>query len=87
MSYKAREIESALKRKGFLEKRCGQHKYYYFSENSMIRTYTSHGNMEYDRDLLSQMKKQLRLNHHQFEDLIHCFLTKEKLIEIYSVFK
>lgn len=90
MIYKTREIETALKKKGFEEIKWGNHKHYYFLDQSgnqtRIKTKTSHGNIEYGGTVLSLMKKQLRLNTKQFDELVSCPLTKEQLTEIYAEF-
>lgn len=62
MRYKCREIESALKKKGFVEIRNKNHKrFYYTCENgrTIVKTITSHGNPEYWGTLLSKMTSQL----------------------------
>ncbi|WNY26147.1 hypothetical protein MsAc7_17200 [Methanolapillus millepedarum] len=88
MSYKTKDIESALKKKGFSEKRSRRHKHYFyidpFGNKTEIQTLTSHNNQECDERLLSSMRKQLHLDKYQFKDLIECPLTKEKLAQIYK---
>ncbi|WNY28782.1 hypothetical protein MmiEs2_09860 [Methanimicrococcus stummii] len=86
MRYKCREIEHALKKKGFVEIRSHNHKKFYFQNRSgrfPIKTITSHSNPEYSGILLSQLIHQLHLSPEQFHDLIQCPLSKEKLEEIY----
>lgn len=88
MKYKCRDIEAALKKKGFVEIRNGDHKKYYYSSDAgkvPIRTVTSHNNPEYDDYLLSKMVKQLFLSPDQFRNLVECPLSKEELAEIYRV--
>lgn len=85
-TYKTRDIESALSRKGFQVKQ-SHHKYYILfvdGKKTNIRTFISHGIKEYNKTLLSSMKNQLHLSSNEFNDLISCPLTRESLIEIYS---
>ncbi|MBZ3935220.1 hypothetical protein [Methanimicrococcus blatticola] len=85
--YKTKDIESALLKKGFRETRKGAHKRYtyHFKENKTeFVTYTSHGVTEYSGSILSLMKNQLSLDRKQFDDLVSCPLTKEKLAEVYK---
>lgn len=88
MIYKSREIEAALKKKGFEEIKWVNHKYYYFLDQkgnqTPVKTKTSHGDIEYGGKMLSLMKKQLHLNTEQFDDLVKCPLTEEQLREIYN---
>ncbi|WNY26270.1 type II toxin-antitoxin system HicA family toxin [Methanolapillus ohkumae] len=86
-SYKTREIESALVKKGFVEDRKRGHKhyiYYYNGKKMEISTIVSHGVKEYGRDLIMEMKRQLFLTRPQFDNLVQCPLTKEELREIYK---
>ncbi|MBZ3935513.1 type II toxin-antitoxin system HicA family toxin [Methanimicrococcus blatticola] len=87
MRFKSREIESALKKKGFIEVRNGDHKHYYFVDESgytFLKTRVSHGNPEYSGRLLSSLMKQLHLNSSQLQDLVNCPLTKDRLHQIYE---
>lgn len=85
-SYKSRDIEKSLKKKGFKEE-CGDHKFYYFYLNgkkTTIKTKTSHNNQEYSKGLVKALMIQLHLTRTQLDDLIKCPLTENDLIEIYS---
>jgi hypothetical protein len=85
-TYKTRDIESALIKKGFQVKQ-SHHKFYSLfvdGKKTNIKTFISHGIKEYNKTLLSSMKNQLHLSSKEFEDLISCPLTQELLIEIYS---
>ncbi|MDL2261764.1 type II toxin-antitoxin system HicA family toxin [Methanimicrococcus sp. OttesenSCG-928-J09] len=87
MLLKSREIETALKKKGFIEVRKGDHKQFYYLDdigNTFIKTRISHGNPEYGGQLLASLMKQLHLTSSQMKNLINCPLTKEELCEIYA---
>jgi len=81
---KARDIESALKKKGFLEKET-HHKIFYLCVNgriSGVHTFISHGQNDYSADLLAKMKNQLHLSGKEFTDLIQCPLTGERYLQL-----
>lgn len=83
MPRKRRDIENALKAKGFREE-VSHHRYYkYFVDNKFTGayTYTSTGtkHKEYDDSLLARMVKQLKLNSRQeLCDLIDCPMDEEQ---------
>lgn len=84
--YKTKDIEASLSKKGFQLHR-SHHKLYIYYVNgtkTSIRTFISHGKKEYGDKLVSKMRTQLNLSRQQFDDLVTCPLTKEKLYEIYS---
>jgi hypothetical protein len=84
---KTREIATNLQRKGF-HKIQRNHTFYFLYVNgkkTSVRTKISHGAEEYPASLLKQMAKQLFLSSTEFDDLITCPLTYEKLVEILVV--
>ncbi len=80
---KGRDIDAALRKKGFRYDSTGDHRYYFFSGTS-IRTKMSHGAMgtSIGVDLITQMARQLRLTKKQFLDLIDCPLDEAGYREI-----
>lgn len=84
-SYKTKDIESALGKKGFQVHK-SKHKIYILYVNGKktnVRTFVSHGIKEYGKTLVSKMRNQLYLSREEFDDLVSCPLTEEKLLEIY----
>ncbi|MCZ7396240.1 MAG: hypothetical protein ABOK23_06885 [Candidatus Methanoperedens sp.] len=84
--YKTKDIESALSRKGF-QVHHSKHKIYILyvdGKKTNIFTFVSHGIKEYGNPLLSKMKRQLHLSGNQFDDLVSCPLSYERLVEIYT---
>lgn len=81
---KTREIANNLQRKGFhvIQRNHAFYFLYVHGKKTSIRTKISHGAEEYAPSLLKQMAKQLFLSSTEFDDLINCPLTYEKLIEI-----
>jgi hypothetical protein len=81
---KARDIEAALNKKGFLHKET-HHKIFYLCMNGRItgvHTFLSHGQKEYSPDLLAKMRNQLHLSGREFTDLIQCPLTGEHYLQL-----
>ena len=82
MALDKRDIERALKSKGFGEAR-GSHRYftYYFSDGRKgpAKTMTSHGprSKSIDRPRMIQMAKQCRLTPDEFVALVECPLNRE----------
>lgn len=82
LNYKATDISSSLKKKGFEEK-TGDHFFYILYVNgkkTKIRTKISHGIREYGINLLKQVWKQLKLNRRGFQDLIECPMSYEDYV-------
>jgi len=81
---KAKDLESSLKKKGFVPSDRSHTYYvlYYGSRKTSIMTKVSHGIKEYGDDLLSQMAKQLSLTKPEFEQLVDCPLTQERLLRL-----
>ncbi len=82
--FKSREVEQALKKKGF-KKEPGDHNYFILYVNGVrtsVQTHTSHNGQDINSYLFNQMKKQVHLDTNDFINLIECPLSKEKYIEI-----
>lgn len=82
---KAKDLQRVLLKKGFVlypEKE--HHQFYYLvidGKKSAIKTYFSHGKADYDKTLMSMMKKQLRFKEtSKAEDFFDCPLSKEAYI-------
>ena len=79
---KRRKIQSALEKKGFVEKG-GRHKHFIYHTSdgikTSVRTMISHGRGSADIDdgLLRIMASQCRLEKPEFEKLIECPLSRE----------
>ena len=62
------------------------HEFYYLMINGKkqnVHTYLSHGKKDYDKSLLSQIKKQLKFdNTENLENFLDCPLTKENYIQM-----
>jgi len=74
---KGRNIDAALRSKGFRRDSTGDHVYYFFGETH-VKTKMSHGMMGSTvcAGLISSMARQLRLTKKQFLDLIDCPLDE-----------
>jgi len=79
-----REIDAALRQKGFVRELNGKHIRYFFS--SRIFTHISHGMMgtAIGPPLISLMARQLGLTKKQFLALIDCTLDEDGYREILS---
>ena len=73
---KGRDIDAALRKKGFSRNKSSDHFRYTFVGAPYIRTMMSHGVMgdSVGADLISRMSRQLHLSKEQFLDLIDCNL-------------
>lgn len=82
MILKRRKVQSALEKKGFIEKG-GRHKHFVYHTLGGIKTSVwtmiSHGkgNADIDDDLLRIMASQCRLKKADFEKLIECPLSRK----------
>lgn len=79
---KTREIESVLKKKGFVSRE-GDHTYFTLvveGKRTSVFTKISHGIREYGSPLLGQIAKQLWLSGRELEDLLDCPMTYENLV-------
>jgi predicted RNA binding protein YcfA (HicA-like mRNA interferase family) len=77
---KTRDIEAALKKKGF-QREEGDHSFFTYrrasdSKKTSVFTKTSHGTAEVDSFLLGKMAKQCRLSQGDFSDLVECPLDR-----------
>lgn len=84
-SYKTKDIESALSKKGF-QVHQSKHKIYILyidGKKTNVRTFVSHGIKEYGKTLINRMRNQLHLSREEFDVLVSCPLTEEKLLQIY----
>lgn len=84
---KVKDLVKTLKKKGFeIYPEKDHHKFYYLivdGKKSSIYTYVSHGYSEYGKNLMLQIKKQLKFQDTKVaEDFFDCPLTMEKYIEI-----
>ena len=72
---KGRDIDSALRKKGFWRDKSGDHFLYFFGDTK-IKTKMSHGVLgdSIGADLISRMSRQLHLPKEQFLELIDCTL-------------
>ncbi|MDR0327507.1 MAG: hypothetical protein LBI05_04340 [Planctomycetaceae bacterium] len=70
-----RDIDSALRKKGFWRDKSGDH-FFYFYGSTKIKTKMSHGTMgdSIGAGLISRMSRQLHLSKERFLDLIDCNL-------------
>jgi hypothetical protein len=75
---KGRDIDAALRKKGFRRDKTGDH-YYYFFGATRIRTKISHGMLSssLSAELIGSMSRQLRLTKAHFLDLVDCTLDEE----------
>lgn len=77
-----RDVESALKRKGFRQDEGDHHWFFYWTgdgKKTTVRTKTSHGSTKDLGDgLLKEMARQLRISKPQFLDLVDCPMSREQ---------
>lgn len=84
---KSKDIQAVLERKGFvLHPDKHHHQFYCLHHNGKkqaIKTYFSHGKREYDSNLMSIIKKQLKFTDTETaERFLDCPMTKEQYIEM-----
>ena len=74
-----RDIDAALRKKGFQRDEDADHIKYHLVGFPRIRTMMSHGSMSttIGADLISRMSRQLHLTKKQFLDLIDCTLDED----------
>jgi len=81
---RARDVDGALKTKGFKEKPKRDHIYYFFyykGKKTHIFTKISHGENEIHDKNCSSMARQIKLNNAQFRDFVSCPLTPEQYLK------
>ena len=81
---KAKDIQSALLKKGFREDNRDHHFYFLWVGNkkSSVRTKISHGIEEYGIELLKRVSEQLHLTNKELNDLLDCPLTLEGYVRL-----
>ena len=85
---KGREVDAALRKKGFRRDVDGKHIWYYFrdsnDEEADVKVMMSHGMMGHSLSakLIGDMARQLRLTKQQFLALIDCTLDEEGYSEL-----
>jgi len=85
LKIKTDKISSSLLKKGFVVRE-SHHKYYILfvdGKKTSIRTRISHGSKEYGVNLLSAMRKQLKLNYmDELTDLINCPMSMSDYVQL-----
>ena len=84
---KSKDIVAVLLKKGFeINPQKNHHEFYYLTidgKKHNVYTYFSHSKKEYDKNLLSQIKKQLKFDSiENFESFLDCPFTKENYINM-----
>ncbi len=84
---KSKEIQSVLSKKGFqVVKGKNHHEFYYLfidGKKQSIYTYFSHGLKEYDKNLMGEVKKQLKFKEtNKAEDFFDCPMSGQQYIEM-----
>ncbi len=87
MPQKARDVQAALKSKGFQEstKKNRDHEYfflYYNGKKTNIFTKISHGESEIHDKNCSLMAKQMKLSNSQFRDFVDCGLKLHEYLAL-----
>lgn len=86
MIIKAREIDSGLTRKGFVKEKRRKHTFYFLfieGKKTQIRTKLSHGSKEYNDELLSYMRKQLKFDSiKELKNFIECPISGDEYVRI-----
>ena len=84
MPLKARDVESALKKKGFKEAEKDHHYFYLYHQGkkTAIRTKISHGEKDIHDQNCGFMSKQMKLNRKQFDKFVECDLTEELYVQL-----
>ena len=82
-----KDVESALKSKGFQKTEGDHHFFIYFTKKgkkTLAKTKTSHSMRDISDDLLSQMARQCKLTKSQFLELVDCPMNRDKFEEALS---
>lgn len=83
---KRKDVEAALKQKGFVLKEQRDHRYYFFflDGRQVARTKVSHGTKYKDLadDLIGGMARQCNLSKEQFLDQVKCPMSREEYEEL-----
>lgn len=83
--FQSGEVKRALIRKGFVSDSRSHHIFFSLVRNGQeteAETYISHGRHEIDNYLQGRMAKQLALKLAEFQELIRCPLSYEKLLKL-----
>ena len=84
-AFKSEEVSRALKRKGFAVHAATHPVYYQFVHEGVetnVGTFMSHNSQDINAHLQSSMARQIGLKVREFQDLIRCPLSHEKLHRI-----
>lgn len=80
MQRKQRDIESALRKKGFEENDRKHHRYFHYRTAdgflTNVYTYTSHSGTDIGDTLLGNMARQCKLPKHDFLNLVDCPMSR-----------
>ena len=82
---KARDVQSALGSKGFVEHDKRDHRYYflyYQGKKTSIYTKISHNCSDINSNLISRMARQVRLKTLEFASLVDCDLDRDGYLAI-----
>jgi predicted RNA binding protein YcfA (HicA-like mRNA interferase family) len=84
---KSKDIQKVLEKKGFvLDPEKDHHQFYCLhidGKKQAIKTYFSHGKKEYNKFLMSQIKKQLKFKESEkAENFFDCPMTREQYVEM-----
>jgi hypothetical protein len=87
ITFKSREVESAICRKGFKRSNTDHKRFVFYVDDKETRIHTklSHGSGSEDigRPLMKAMSKQLNLSNDEFEKFIECTFTEAMYAERY----
>ena len=75
-----KDIDAALRKKGFRREMDGKHVRYFLTSGEQVRTMMSHGDSgtSIGVPLISAMSRQLHLTKQQFLDFIDCTLSEKQ---------
>ena len=81
---KAKDVERALCKKGFVEYNKDHKKFFLYvnGERTSISTKTSHNNQDINNHLQSFMSTQMHLTKNEFLLFVACTISEEKYVEI-----
>ena len=84
---KTKDIQKVLLKKGFsLYPKKEHHEFYYLTVNDIkypVYTYFSHGKKEYSKNLMSEIKKQLKFTSmDDAEDFFDCPMSAEQYVDM-----
>jgi len=84
-AFQSGEVKRALLRKGFVSDSRSHHIFFSLvrsGQETEAETYISHGRHEIDNYLQGRMAKQLALKLSEFQELIRCSLSYDKLLKL-----